>query len=69
LTHPWTIIKDYRRTQTNQPIWWNENVCAENNVHVVIGNEVYFLSADGQLMPSKKDQPSPDLKYFKQDRK
>ena len=69
LTHPWTIIKDYRRTQTNQPIWWNENVCAENNVHVVIGNEVYFLSADGQLMPSKKDQPPPDLRYFKQDRK
>ena len=68
LTRPWTVIKDYHRTQTNQPIWWNEAVCAENNVHVMIGDEVYFLSADGQLMPSKRDQPPPDLKYFKQDR-
>ena len=24
----------------------------------------YFLSADGLLMPAKKDQPPPDLKYF-----
>jgi hypothetical protein len=69
LTRPWTVIKDYRRTQTKQPIWWNETVCAENNVHVMIGNEIYFLSADGNLMPSKKDQPPPDLKYFKQNQK
>jgi hypothetical protein len=69
LTRPWTVIKDYRRTQTSQPIWWNETVCAENNVHVMIGNEIYFLGADGNLMPSKKDQPPPDLRYFKQTQK
>jgi hypothetical protein len=33
---------------------------------VVIGKENYFLSGDGLLMPAKKDQPPPDLKYFKQ---
>jgi hypothetical protein len=32
----------------------------------VIGTENYFLSADGLLMPAKKDQPPPDLRYFKQ---
>jgi hypothetical protein len=69
LTRPWTVVKDYRRTQTKDPIWWNETVCAENNVHVMIGNEIYYLSADRQLMPSKKDQPPPDLKYFRQGRK
>jgi hypothetical protein len=32
----------------------------------VIGH--YFLSADGKLMPSKKNQAPPDLSYFKQAR-
>jgi hypothetical protein len=32
---------------------------------VVIGKENSFLSADGMLMPAKKDQPPPDLRYFK----
>jgi len=35
-------------------------------VHVGIGKEIYFLSGDGFLMPAKKDQPPPDLRYFKQ---
>jgi hypothetical protein len=69
LTRPWTVIKDYRRTPTKEPIWWSENVCAENNVHVTIRDEVYFLSGDGLLMPSKKDQPPPDLRYFNRPRK
>jgi hypothetical protein len=69
LTQPWTVTKNFRRVQATKPIWWREDVCAENNVHVGIANEVYFLSADGLLMPAKKDQPPPDLKYFKQTRK
>ena len=44
---------------------WREVVCAEGNQHVKIGQEAYFLSADGYLMPTKKDQSPPDLKYFK----
>jgi hypothetical protein len=65
LTRPWTDIKNFRRVATRGPIWWREDVCAENNAHVGIANEIYFLSADGLLMPAKKDQPPPDLKYFK----
>jgi hypothetical protein len=30
------------------------------------GKDNYFLSADGLLMPARKDQPPPDLRYFKQ---
>jgi hypothetical protein len=62
LTRPWTVTKSYRRERN--PIWFDNN-CAENNNHVVIGKENYFLSADGLLMPAKKDQPPPDLRYFK----
>jgi hypothetical protein len=65
LTRPWTIVKNYKRTQTGQRVWWREDVCAEGNVHVDIGGQAYFLSSDGLLMPTLKDQPPPDLKYFK----
>jgi hypothetical protein len=69
LTRPWTVTKNFRRVATTKPIWWRDDVCAENNVHVGIANEVYFLSADGLLMPAKKDQPPPDLRYFEKTRK
>lgn len=64
LTHPWSVVKTYRRTPPGPPIWWHEDVCSENNVHVDIGNEVYYLSADGLLMPAKPGQAPPDLRYF-----
>lgn len=64
LTRPWIVTKDYRRTPAAQPVWWEETVCAENNVHVTIGEEAYFLSGDGLLMPAKKGQKPPDLRYF-----
>jgi hypothetical protein len=41
-----------------------ENDCSEDNHHVAIGKENYFLSADGYLMPTKKGQMPPDLRYF-----
>jgi hypothetical protein len=34
---------------------------------VAIGRESYFLG-DGVLMPVRKNQPPPDLRYFKQSR-
>jgi len=37
----------------------------ESNNHVVVGKEYYFLSGDGYLMPTRKDQPPPDPRYFK----
>jgi hypothetical protein len=68
LTRPWTVTKKYVRDKNPRPVW-NEAICPEGNRHVGLGNEVYFLSADGLLMPAKKDQPPPDLRYFKQTRK
>jgi hypothetical protein len=62
LTRPWTVDKRYRRERN---VVWVENVCNEYNSHVAIHNEIYYLSADGDLMPAKKDQPPPNLKYFK----
>ena len=65
LTRPWVVNKTYRRVATDKPIWFGHQVCGEGNVHVGIGKEVYFLSGDGLLMPAMKDQPPPDLRYFK----
>ena len=62
LTRPWTVLKTFKR---QAKIWWNEDNCIEGQAHVTIGKEVYFRSGDGLIMPMKKDQPPPDLKYFK----
>jgi hypothetical protein len=43
----------------------SEEVCAENNAHVSVGKEDYYVSSDGYLMPVRKGQPPPDLRYFK----
>jgi hypothetical protein len=32
----------------------------------MIGKENYFVRKDGLLMPTKKDQAPPDLRYFMQ---
>jgi hypothetical protein len=65
-THPWTVDKRYRRDRN---VLWYEDNCTENNHHVVIGKENYFVSGDGYLMPARKDQKAPDLRYFKQTQK
>ena len=65
LTRPWTVIKKYGRRPQEKPEWAEEN-CAEGNGHVVIQGQGYFLAADGNLMPTSKDQPTPDLRFFKQ---
>ena len=62
-THPWTVDKRYRRDRN---ILWYEDNCNENNHHIVIGKDNYFLSGDGYLMPARKNQSPPDLRYFKQ---
>jgi hypothetical protein len=69
LTRPWSARKTYKREPTSQPHWWRESGCAEGSNHVRIGKENYFLSADGLLMPSKKKQEPPDLRYFGQAQK
>ena len=68
LTRPWSVDKTFRRNPNPRPRW-NETSCTEGNNQVVIGKENYVRSADGYLMPTKKDQAPPDLKYFKQPQK
>jgi len=68
LTRPWTVDKRYRRNPEARPLW-PEYVCAEHNEHVQVGKESYFISADGFLMPTRKDQPPPDARYFKRPQK
>src|SRR5215468_5066171 len=63
LTRPWTLHKKAVHTKSPRPVW-NYDVCSEHNAQIRIGREAYFLSADGLLMPMKKDQPPPDLRYF-----
>jgi hypothetical protein len=68
LTKPWTVTKSYRREGDPRP-YWREVVCAETNNHIAIGKQDYVLSPDGRLMPTKADQPPPDLRYFNRNRK
>jgi hypothetical protein len=68
LTRPWTVTKTYIRQKTERPEW-DEEVCTEGNGHVGIAGQNYFLSGDGLLMPAKRGQAPPDLRYFKQTQK
>ena len=62
LTQPWSVLKSYRRLANPPP--FIEDVCGEGNNHIQIGKENYMISGDGHLMPTKKGQEPPDLKYF-----
>jgi hypothetical protein len=68
LTRPWTVDKRYQHNP-NPRADWPEIFCIISNVNVVIGKENYVLGADRLLMPAKKDQAPPDLRYFKQPQK
>ncbi len=61
LTRPWTVMRGYQRDRTAV---WIEDQCGENNQYVFIRGESYLKSADGSLMPTRKDQPPPDLRNF-----
>jgi hypothetical protein len=59
LTRPWTVTRHYRRE--HDPFWL-EFDCAEDNRHVGVGKESYFLDSDRNLMPTRKDQPPPEFR-------
>lgn len=63
LTRPWTVTRQYRRVRNPS---WVDYSCSEDNMYVYVENETYFIGADGKLMPTRKDQPPPDLRYFNQ---
>jgi hypothetical protein len=62
LTHPWSVRRSYRREP--HPVWL-ETICGEVEPQVKIGAEDYFVTYDGQLLPTRKNQPPPDLRNFK----
>jgi len=62
-TRPWTVLKTYRRVPGRFPDW-PEDACSSDNELIKIGTETYYRGADGNLMPTRKNQPPPDLRYF-----
>ena len=64
LTQPWTVDKTFRRKADPQPDW-PEYYCHVTSRNLVLGKENYLLNEDGVLTPTRKDQPPPDLRYFK----
>ena len=64
LTRPWTVDKRYVRN-SDLKAQWPEFICNEFNGQVMIGEEHYYLSGEGMLMPARRDQSPPDLRYFK----
>jgi hypothetical protein len=68
LTRPWIVDKKYVLDPHAHRDWVESN-CTEGWELIAIGKEVYVLRADGLLMPAKKNQPPPDLRYFKQGKK
>jgi hypothetical protein len=68
LTRPWTVDKRYVRTP-DIGAQWPEFICNEYNGQVMVGGENYYISGDGMLMPARKDQAPPDLRYFKKAQK
>jgi hypothetical protein len=60
-TRPWVVTRSYRRDRNPT---WAEYVCGESNQYVFLGKETYFITGDGLLMPTKKNQSPPDLRNF-----
>jgi hypothetical protein len=42
------------------------NLHGRTRISHVRRGELHFVSGDGYLMPARKDQEPPDLRYFKQ---
>jgi len=58
LTGPWTVKRQYSHTPPSDEVLWIEYVCAENNRHIKLGDEWYFLnSEEGTLDPTREGQP------------
>ncbi len=68
LTRPYVKKQTAIRGADRRP-YWVQNDCAQNNTHMRIGAENYIVSADGKLMPTKKNQAPPDLSMFKSAKK
>jgi hypothetical protein len=61
---PDAVGEQSARGQTESTPVWFEAVCGEDDHQVRIGPNDFYISADGLLMPTRKDQPPPDLRFF-----
>ena len=64
-SRPWTVTRGLQ--SRGQPHWVETNCDAENH-YLMLGKETYFISVDGYLMPTKKNQPAPALGKFEPSR-
>jgi hypothetical protein len=64
LTRVWTVEKTFRRNPDTQPDW-PEHYCQVTNDRLVLGGQAYRLDTERILMPTRKDQPPPDLQFFR----
>ena len=55
-------LRRYRRVAEKYPDWPEDGCDSEGMV--MVGKETYFRSGDGTIMPTDKNQPPPDLRYF-----
>ena len=63
LSRPWNVDKTFRRNLDPQPEW-PERYCHVANNRIVLGKETYLINEEGLLVPTRKDQPPPDLQFF-----
>ena len=68
LTRPFSLTRKAVRNRIRARSGAPKRVPADNT-WIRIGDAAYYMSADGNLMPTKKGQAPPDLKYFKQPQK
>jgi hypothetical protein len=67
-TRPWSVVKTYSRNTAPYPNWLEYDCVGENGL-IKVGKETYYKSGEGRLMPTRRDQPPPDLRFFKAARK
>jgi hypothetical protein len=65
LTRPWTVTRSYSRAGQQALLDWSEYLCTEDPSRVEVGEQLYKLSPEGLLMPTRKGQKPPDLGFFK----
>ena len=65
LTRPWTVTKKAARNP-NPASELAHGGLRRQHLGRASATRTIILSADGNLMPTKKDQAPPDLRYFKQ---
>ena len=69
LTRPWSVDKTLSAQSQSASELEPSRPAPRATTRSSSATENYFLSGDGLLMPAKKDQAPPDLRYFKQPQK